>query len=171
MEKNETTYPKVVLCDTTYIPDYMEYKEYCEANECEPQGEDSQDYWDYVSEIRTMEYDDFILNMENSAQAQQSCLLTGSCGLWDGTHEIMPYTFGDALSAVKKAYGSCDDLIVKQEDGVIKVEALHHDGRNCFEIRPLTEHGKQMLEDDCYGEPISCELTDDMVGKYEGQLF
>ena len=28
MEKNEMVYPKFVLCDTTYIPDYMEYKDY-----------------------------------------------------------------------------------------------------------------------------------------------
>ena len=171
MEKKETTFPKVTLCDTTYILDYEEYKEYCEANDCEPQAEDSQDYWDYVSDRRSLEYDDFISNMENSAQADQPCLLTGSCGLWNGTYEIMPYKFNDALSAVKKAYGSCDDLIVKQEDGVIKVEALHHDGRNCFEIHPLTEHGKQMLEDVYDGEEIYSELTDDMVGKYDGYLF
>ena len=49
MEKNETTYPKVTLCDTSYIPKYEEYKEYCEANEYEPQAEDSQDYCEYVS--------------------------------------------------------------------------------------------------------------------------
>ena len=30
MEKKETTYPKTTLCDTTYIPEYEEYKEYCE---------------------------------------------------------------------------------------------------------------------------------------------
>lgn len=171
MEKKETTYPKVTLCDTTYIPEYDEYKENCEANGFEPQAENSKDYWDYVSERRALEYDDFILNMENSAQAEQPCILTGSCGLWDGTHEIMPHKFSDVLSAVKKAYGSLDDLIVSQEDGVIKVEALHHDGRNRFEIRPLTEHGKQALEDDCDGEAISCKLTDEMVGKYEGYLF
>ena len=171
MEKKETIYPKVILCDTTYIPEYDEYKEHCEANGFEPQAENSNDYWDYVSERRSLEYDDFILNMENSAQAEQPCLLTGSCGLWDGTHEIMPHKFSDVLSAVKKAYGSLDDLIVSQEDGVIKVESFHHDGRNCFEIHPLTEHGKQMLENDCDGEPISCELTDDMVGKYEGYLY
>ena len=171
MEKKEITYPKATLCDTTYIPDYEEYKENCEANDCKPQAEDSQDYWDYVSERQSFEYDEFILNMKNSAKAEQPCLLTGSCGLWNGTREIMPYKFSDALSAVKKAYGSCDDIIVKQEDGVIKVEALHHDGRNRFEIRPLTEHGKQALEDDCDDEPISCQLTDDMVGKYEGYLY
>ena len=78
---------------------------------------------------------------------------------------------GDIISAIVKAYGSCDDLIVKQEDGVIKVESFHHDGRNRFEIRPLTEHGKQALENDCDGEPISCQLTDEMVGKYEGYLY
>ena len=171
MEKNEMTYPKVVLCDTTYIPEYIVYKEYCEANECEPQAEDSQDYWDYVSERRSMKYNDFILNMENSAQANKPCLLTGSCGSWDGTHEIIPYKFSDALSAVKKAYGSCDDLIVKQEDGIIKVEALHHDGSNCFEIVLLTEYGKETLKDDYDGQPISCEVTDAMVGKYDGYLF
>ena len=171
MEKKETTYPKVTLCDTTYIPDYEEYKENCEANNCEPQAEDSDDYWDYVSERRSLEYEDFISNMEYSAQAELPCLLTGSCGLWNGTREIMPYKFSDAISAVEKAYGSCDDLIVKQEDGIIKVEALHHDGCNRFEICPLTEHGKQMLKDDYDGEPISCELTDEMVGKYEGYLY
>ena len=171
MEKKETTYPKATLCDTTYILEYKEYKENCEANNCEPQAEDSDDYWDYVSERRSLEYEDFISNMEYSAQAELPCLLTGFCGLWYGTREVMPYKFSDAISAVEKAYCYCDDIIVKQEDGVIKVEALHHDGRNCFEIRPLTEHGEQMLED-CYdGEPISCEVTEDMVGKYEGYLY
>ena len=33
MEKKETTYPKVTLCDTTYIPSYDEYKENCEATD------------------------------------------------------------------------------------------------------------------------------------------
>ena len=171
MEKKETTYPKATLCDTTYIPDYEEYKENCEANDLEPQGEGSGDYWDFVSESRSIEYDTFILNMQSSAQAQQPCLLTGSCGLWDGTHEIIPYKFRNVISAIVKAYKSCDDLIVNQEDGVIKVESFHHDGRNRFEIRPLTEYGKQALENDCDGEPISCQLTDEMVGKYEGYLY
>lgn len=171
MEKKETTYPKVTLCDTTYIPEYKEYKENCEENNCEPQAEDSDDYWDYVSERRSLEYDDFISNMEYSAQAELPCLLTGSCGLWYGTSEVMPYKFSNVISAIVKAYGSCDDLIVNQEDGVIKVEALHHDGRNRFEIRPLTEYGKQALKDECDGEPISYEPTDDMVGKYEGYLY
>ena len=171
MEKKETTYPKVTLCDTTYIPEYDEYKENCEANNIEPQGDGSGDYWDYVSERRSIEYDAFVVNMQNSAKAQQPCLLTGSCGLWNGRREIMPYKFSNVLSAIIKAYGSCDDIIVSQEDGVIKVESLHHDGRNCFEIRPLTEHGKQALENDCDGEAISCKLTDDIVGKSEGYLF
>ena len=171
MEKKETTYSKVVLCDTTYIPDYEEYKEYCEANNCEPQSDYSKDYWDYVSDRCSMEYNDFIFNMENSAKANKPCLLTGSCGLWNGTHEIIPYKFNDALSAIKKAYGSCDELIVKQEDGIIKVEALHHDGSNYFEIVPLTEYGKKVLKNDYDGESISCEVTDAMVGKYEGYLF
>ena len=100
MEKKETTYPKVTLCDTSYIPEYEEYKENCEENNCEPQADNSDDYWDYVSERRSLEYDDFISNMENSAQAEQPCLLTGSCGLWNGTREIMPYKFSDALSDV-----------------------------------------------------------------------
>ena len=26
MEKKETTYPKATLCDTTYIPEYKEYR-------------------------------------------------------------------------------------------------------------------------------------------------
>ena len=171
MEKNEMTYPKAVLCDTTSIPDYMEYKEYCEANECEPQAEDSQDYWDYVVEIKTMEYNDFITNMENSVQANKPCLLTGSCGLWNGKHEIIPHKFSDVLSAIKNAYGSCDDLIVKQEDEIIKVKALHHDGNNCFEIVSLTEYGEKILKDDYDGQPVSCEVTDAMIGKYKGYLF
>lgn len=171
MEKNETTYPKAVLCDTTYIPDYMEYKEYCEENNCEAQAEDSQDYWDYVSERRSMEYNDFISNMENSVKVNKPCLLNGSCDLWNGKHEIIPYKFSDVLSAIKKAYSSCDDLIVKQEDGIIKVKALHHDGSNCFEIVPLTEYGEKILKDDYDGQPISCEVTDGMIGKYEGYLF
>lgn len=90
MEKKETTYPKVTLCDTTYITEYEEYKENCEANGFEPQAEGSDDFLDFVSESRSIEYDTFVLNMQDSTQAQQPCLLTGSFGLWDGTHEIMP---------------------------------------------------------------------------------
>ena len=171
MEKKEATYPKVVLYDTTYIPDYEEYKKYCEENNCEPQSDYSKDYWDYVSDRCSMEYNDFIFNMENSTQANKPCLLTGSCVLWNGVREIIPHKFSDALSAVKKAYGSCDELIVKQEDEIIKVEALHHDGSNYFEIHPLTEYGEKILKDDYDGQPISCEVREEMVDKYDGYLF
>ena len=63
MEKKETTFPTVTLCDTTYIPEYDEYKDNCEANNCEPQDENSNDFWDYVSDRRSIEYDSFVLNM------------------------------------------------------------------------------------------------------------
>lgn len=41
----------LVLCDTTIVPSYEDYKDWCEMNEVEPQGEDSNDYWEFVGQI------------------------------------------------------------------------------------------------------------------------
>ena len=50
--------------------------------------------------------------------------------------------------------GDCDAVQVTSKGGVVYVVAMHHDGRNCFEIRPLTERGIEKMregEDICVG--------------------
>lgn len=136
-----------LLLDTTYIPTYDEYVEWCEYNEITPEEEDSDDYWDFVSRTQEIEAHDFFLNVEDSI-LNSLCywLITGSLGLWYGVRDI-DMTYEKTLAdAIKRCMCSCDDAIIKKRGSVIYVSGLHHDGRNHFEIRALSDIGLDRLE-------------------------
>ena len=73
-------------------------------------------------------------------------LITGSLGLWYGVRDI-DMTYEKTLAdAIKRCIGSCDDAIIKKRGSVIYVPGLHHDGRNHFEVRALSDIGINRLE-------------------------
>ena len=52
------------------------------------------------------------------------------------------YTKNNTIySAVSKCTGSCDNYDANYEDGVIYVNAYHHDGHNRFEVWGLSAKG------------------------------
>lgn len=66
-------------------------------------------------------------------------VINGTLGLWDGRHKIKPTPCDDVESAIYKCLGrdcelqSQEDLYI-DENGVIHVNASHHDGTNIFTI-------------------------------------
>ena len=87
--KKEKQHVKFVLYDSREELPYEDYKGECEINGCEPDGEDSQDYWDWVCQTREDYWDDLKMNMCWS-KIDYPLIITGSLGLWDGRHDIKP---------------------------------------------------------------------------------
>jgi hypothetical protein len=134
---------ELVLLDTRCEIPYECYLDFCELNECEPQGDDSEDYWSYVSTQRQWDLEDFIESIKGDSDYW---IITGSVGLWSGRRDIyqtMVYGFEDAI---KKCLGREDYIKVIKKGSVVEVNTYHHDGSNCFELRALTAIGLDRFE-------------------------
>lgn len=135
-----------ILLDTTFIPEYDEYVAHCEINEIEPQAEDSNDYWNFVSEMQSLWVDDLQTNIKFSKSLPSYWVISGSLGLWYGVRDIEQVLCYGLWDALQKCFGSCDDVIVKKRGSVIYVSGMHHDGTNHFQIQGLTNLGAERLE-------------------------
>lgn len=145
MKKNGT----ITLVDTTYVPSYNDYVEYCEDNDFKPSEEDSQDFWDWVSENQEDEISCFYDNLVDEVSGYDSpCLILGDLGLWDGRHEIEPVYMDNLTDAIKKCVSGrgINDMLVEVnvERGEINVNAYHHDGCNSFVIKLLSKKGEDI---------------------------
>ena len=178
MESNTENKEKkiVVIYDSREDLPYEDYVESCEMNDIDPADEDSQDYWDWVSEKRNDYYDDMMGNL-SWTKIDSPVMITGSLGLWDGKHEIFPivvksdgygrkfytsdyigYEVPSLKAAVEKCCGGRDtlDVAVKFEEDRIVVYAYHHDGCNVFSIRLLSEKGLKLADEAVENGDVCC---------------
>lgn len=129
---------------TTNVEAELEYfKDYCEANEIEfpADAENSNEFYEWQSESLAIAWDDLINEIENDKDSNVICVVTGSLGLWHGRRDIEPKVFPSLKSAINECVANMDYVILTEDEGVIKVEAIHHDGRNNFEIHKLNKKG------------------------------
>ena len=165
-------YPKYNLYDDTYTPTYDEYVETCDNNGIEPQGENSEGYWDYIAFCQQNYWDDLKINLKCSMEAMQPCLVTGSLGLWDGRRTIYPTRCDNLLQAIQRCCGhSIDNIVIDVEDGVVNVKAMHHDGTNHFYIQPLSKKGLKATANWYDGNAGCEEYKSYWVKKYNGYLY
>lgn len=162
-----------VLYDSQAEYSYEDYCEYCEDNDIEPKGEDSDDYWDYVYESRDNDFDNFKDNMEYSKFKGQPCMITGSLGLWNGNPTIVPVLCDDIMDAIDKCLDNrfsfeCEIVL---NDGHIDVNIHHHDGTNCFEIWLLSKKGQREVERPIYKWEKDYEPKRDWFKLINGYLF
>lgn len=147
---------------------YEDYKEWCKEMEREPCEEDSGDYYAWLRDEVDINIECFFSNLRYAkGVAQNRCVVSGRLGLWHGRPTIEPVMCEDLEEAIRKCWGRCDDVEVVLENGVIYVNAMHHDGTNCFEIRPLTARGAQKMLD---GEEI-CVGNHWHTSKYGEYLY
>ena len=148
MKKNLGT---KTLIDTTDYSNYT-YEEYCDQmNEMGYYGEhipedDSEEFYDWQSNCLSDDCDCFFDNLPyNIKFAENYCLIEGNLGLWNGSHKIMSPILNDLESAIKKCIsgGSIQDYSASLDldEGVIYVNAYHHDGCNSFTIHCLNNRG------------------------------
>lgn len=168
MPKKKT--PHVVHYLNTYCEgdySYKVYKEWCEDMDKEPAPEGSEAYWNWIAAMIENDTDDFFDNLKYSDYAKRPCVITGVLGLWHGHPGIAPERESNLAAAIKRCWGDCDAVVVTASKGHVSVEAMHHDGTNHFEIRPLTERGDELMRN---GEDIN-PLSHWHTGKYPEYLF
>lgn len=142
---------------TTNIEAELEYfKDYCEANEIEvpADAENSNEFYEWQSESLSIAWNDLINEIENDKDSNVNCVVTGKLGRWNGTAEIVPKAFPSLKAALYTCVFNMDYVIVTEDEGIIKVETIHHDGRNNFEIHKLNGKG---LEAYCNDEDLNNE--------------
>jgi hypothetical protein len=161
------------LCDTSYIPTYEEYKEWCEICDAEEVGEEnSTEYWDFVARQREAEYSDLMGNLKYSDQAKEPVVITGTLGLWNGEKTIYPVRVDSLKDAIERCIGNDgDDVKIELKDGVINVYAMHHDGTNHFMIYKLTKKGVNATNCWLNGICPSLEVKGYWLAKYKGYLY
>ena len=147
-KNNEITYLDT-FCEGGYC--YQDYLEWCEENEVGADVEGGEDYWRWIEEMLADDVECFFTNMKYS-DCNGPCVVTGTLGLWWGHPTIEPEKFNSLAEAIHECWDGCDAVQVWGKNGVIYVKGMHHDGSNYFEIRPLTERGRERLEN---GEPIT----------------
>lgn len=99
-------------------------------------SEDSEEYHEWLHTVVEDDIDCFFTNLKYSmGVVHDPCVITGTLGLWDGRHTIFPTECNELAEAIRKCCENCNEFQVSIEDGVVYVEASHHDGVNKFEIR------------------------------------
>jgi hypothetical protein len=150
MEKVDYKHGTFTLVDTDPLQfEYESYEEFCEGNDLEPQGEDSEDYMNWRYEEAEEQYNCDMDEIRCCKRYNVPCIITGHLGLWDGSHEIAPTKMDTIYDAIVRCYGrdSLSNLKVNFEDGKIVVYYSHHDGTNVFTIYALSESGVKKYED------------------------
>ena len=136
MAKNETK--RITCLDTSNYNGYVyeDYVDYCGDNNLKIGEEDSKDFYDWQARMRDYDVEDFWDNLKNTDFGE--CEVSGSLGLWWGTPNIEPKRFDNLYDAVRECIdNSTLDLCVYLENGILYVDAIHHDGTNSFVIKPM----------------------------------
>ena len=128
-------------CDFSYTEMYCDFVEWCKDNGIDhTQYNDESDYfhkwlWDSINQ----DWEIFIDNIEYDKENMEDFIVVGSLGLWNGRHDIQPQCFGTLSKAIKACVSNCEYSIITEENGVINITAIHHDGRNYFSIHKLNK--------------------------------
>lgn len=165
-KKNES----VVLLDTYGEGGwcYGDYVDDCICNKVEPADEGSNAYWMWVSDRINMDIDDFFDNLRYAdGIVRSACVVSGRLGLWWGNPNIEPKKFWTLEDAIRECWTGADDVEITLRNGVVEFVGMHHDGRNYFEIRPLTYRGAEKMD---AGEEI-CVGNHWHTGKYPKYLW
>lgn len=171
MKKPKYNKFNIIDTDIDLSDEYNTYKEECEMNGIEAQEETSSDFYEWQADTANRYVCDEWANLR-CYKYNKPVIITGTLGLWNGDHDIAPVIVTSSntknntiYSAISKCVGSSsDDYDAKYEDGVIYVNAYHHDGRNRFEVWGLSAKGlkhfaNELENDEHYIQlPIGTEI-------------
>ena len=142
--------------------DYDTDEEYEKAIREEMDAMDAYSVWEEVAIRQELDLDYAIDEVEERVgDGDDGLLVMGTLGLWNGrcAAGCRAISFRDAISKIMGR--DCEIESITVEDGNVHVTATHHDGRNSFTVRALTEAGSDALHDwECDYGPLA--------GKFEG---
>ena len=120
---------------------YEAYRLHCVCNDIKPKDEDSAEYYEWQGEILKMEWEDLMTNLKADTKNNVDCVVTGKVGRWNGTFDIEAKHFPTLEDAIIACVKDCDYIVINEINGMIDIEAIHHDGHNYFTIHKLNEKG------------------------------
>ena len=71
----------------------------------------------------------------------QDVVITGALGLWNGKHTIIPTREDNLEDAFWRCASDMERVEIYDNNGVIEINAYHHDGGNSFSIYQLNSKG------------------------------
>ena len=120
--------------------DYADYVEDCETNDTEPEPEGSEAFINWCYQSAENSFQDDISNMSCSWAEKNGYLITGSLGLWDGNHEVVPQLADSFEDVISKVMGKDECYVDADYDTeCIHISVSHHDGVNRFNVYVLRE--------------------------------
>ena len=120
------------------------FKEYCEINEIKLSKNDIENtnkFYEWQTEQLSIEWEDLMANLKADKENNVDCVVTGKVGRWNGTLEITPKHFPTLEDAIRACVKNCDYIVINEINGMIDIEAIHHDGSHQFQIHKLNEKG------------------------------
>lgn len=138
-----------LIYQSSFYDDYEEAiqmgKESIEA--CERYDDLSQvtetEIWDEYIHLKDLDWEDEKERLEEFFQ-ENEFLVVGTLGLWNGR-----FAAGKIISSVSElsqAWDECADFKLYDQGGHFFIEGVHHDGRNCFEMKKLTPRGVEYAD-------------------------
>lgn len=127
--------------DILAYDNYEDYLTLCDDFDREPQGEDSEDYYNYMQHEMEANWEDDLYEL--SHMEKMPVVVMGTLGLWWGKPEIQPLMFNSLHDAIIDVSSeSAATMDAEWEGGVVTVKVAHHDGTNVFTIRALSKKGQ-----------------------------
>ena len=163
---------KITFFDNYYDSDVYDEARKFLTDEQEEEPTEEQVY-QYVADNEQFEWDNML--QELSPLLSSQVIVSGSMGRWYGTrtgasveseYDLPKWSEGNLLRYILSEYGKdCDYFKISLEYGVICVRCSHHDGNNYFEIRNLSEKGRQAFSAWEYDEKLTKYSEADFMDK------
>ena len=133
-----------------YTEWFEAFKEYCMDNDIDhtQYNEESERFINWLYDSLSMDWDDLMTNIKHDKNNNVDCIVVGSLGLWDGRHDIDAKHFPTLDRAIVACISGCDYIDITENEGVIYIKGIHHDGTNNFEIHKLNAKGYDAHCDD-----------------------
>ena len=133
-----------------YTEWFKAFKEHCMDNDIDhtQYDEDSEYFLNWLYNSLSMDWDDLMTNIKYDKDNNVDCVVVGSLGLWDGRHDIDTKHFSTLDRAINTCVSGCDYIVITENEGVIHIKGIHHDGTNNFEIHKLNDKGYDAHCDD-----------------------
>lgn len=126
-----------------YTEWFEAFKEYCMDNDIDhtQYNEDSERFINWLYDSLSMDWDDLMTNIKHDKNNNVDCIVVGSLGLWDGRHDIDTKHFPTLDRAIVACVSGCDYITITENEGIVNIKGIHHDGTNNFEIHKLNAKG------------------------------
>ena len=92
----------------------------------------------WVDDMIDMDWYNFLLDLKHQIGYDTPCVVFGTVGRWNGNFEIAP-THLTVWEAINKCTSEIQYVTIELNDGVINIDASHHDGLNHYTIHILNQ--------------------------------